>query len=76
MDFPGIDLPVVALDDLIIYKHVAWRPRDLEDVERLVAAHRGRLDAARITRTVADFSSLLDDPSRVDAWERIRRQPR
>jgi hypothetical protein len=48
-------------DDLIIYKLVASRPRDIEDVERLVAAHRDVVDIEHISRAVAEFSGLLDD---------------
>ncbi len=70
--FPGVDVPVVALDDLLIYKLVASRPRDLDDVERLFAAHRHAVDVDRVSRAIADFSALLDDTSRIDAWKRIR----
>ncbi len=74
MAFPGIDVPVVALDDLLIYKLVASRPRDLDDVERLFAAHRDAVDVDRVSRAIADFSRLLDDTSRIDTWKRIRGQ--
>jgi hypothetical protein len=72
MPFPGVDVPVVALDDLLVYKLVASRPRDIEDVERLFATHRDSVDAEHVSRLVAEFCGFLDDTSRTNTWDRIR----
>ena len=35
-EFAGVTVPIPRADDLVIYKLVAGRPRDHEDVERLL----------------------------------------
>lgn len=34
VDFGGVTIPVAQAEDLLVYKAVAWRDRDKEDVER------------------------------------------
>jgi Nucleotidyltransferase of unknown function (DUF6036) len=63
----GVDLDV----DLVIYKLVAARPRDLDDVERLLLLHGPSLDVERIVATVREFADALEDTGRVDALERL-----
>ncbi len=74
MDFAGARLPVIGLDDLIVYKLIGARPRDLDDVERLLDAHGQVIDRTRITRAVSAFCSLLEDTSRMDNWQRLQRR--
>jgi len=40
-------------EDLVIYKAIAWRPQDQQDVERLLALHGARMDLARLAGTWA-----------------------
>ncbi len=37
---PGVELPVPALDDLILTKRFGGRPKDLEDIRLLEALRR------------------------------------
>jgi hypothetical protein len=67
-------VPVVRPDDLVIYKVVAARPQDLDDVERLLMLHGSRLELRRIVETVTEFAAALDDPGRVDALQRLPRR--
>jgi hypothetical protein len=55
----------------VIYKLVAARPRDLDDVERLLLLHGASLDLRRIVATVREFAEALEDTGRLDALERL-----
>jgi hypothetical protein len=63
-EFAGATLPFVQPEDLVIYKLVAARPRDLEDAERLLVLHGTRMDLARVADTVDAFCDVLEDACR------------
>jgi hypothetical protein len=54
-------------EDLIIFKAVAHRPKDLLDIQALIETNPG-LDRERIERWVRDFAQLLEMP---ELWEDI-----
>jgi hypothetical protein len=56
----GVRLPVSRAEDLIIYKAIAWRPQDQQDVERLLALHARAIDLVRVRRHVAELSEALE----------------
>jgi hypothetical protein len=70
-DFAGASLPFVEPEDLLIYKLVAARPRDLEDAERLVVLHGERMDFARVANTIGAFCNVLEDTSRLDLLAKL-----
>jgi hypothetical protein len=73
----GARLPVARAEDLVIYKALAWRPQDQQDVERLLLLHGGEMDLARVRRVVGGLAEALDDPERPRALEvAIRRSLR
>jgi hypothetical protein len=63
LDLGGVEAPVATTDDLLIYKAIAWRPRDREDIERLMAAGHA-IDLARVQATVELLSDALEEPER------------
>jgi hypothetical protein len=67
----GIDVPIARAEDLVIYKSVAWRPQDQQDVERLLTLHGAEVDLRRIQRIVAEFAEALEDPDRVREVQRV-----
>lgn len=71
IDFGGPILPVARVEDLVVYKAVAWRERDRADIERLLAAHPGEVDVARVRSLVATFAALLDAPERVAEFDAL-----
>jgi hypothetical protein len=71
LDVSGIEMPVAAAEDLVIYKTIAWRDRDRADVERLLHAHPDRIDLSRVRRVIAEFAAALDEPERVEDLERL-----
>jgi len=60
----GIKVRLAQPDDLVIYKAAAWRPQDQQDVERLVALHRGTMNLPRVRRLVTEICNVLDEPDR------------
>jgi hypothetical protein len=73
MTIADIRLPVVRPEDLVIYKVVAWRPQDKQDVERLLAGHGDVIDLGRARRVLAEFASAIEEPERLDEFERVVR---
>jgi hypothetical protein len=51
-------------EDLVIHKMVAARPRDVDDVERVLARHGSTADLERIEAVVEEFARALDDRTR------------
>ncbi len=74
VDFGGAMLPVASVEDLVVYKAVAWRERDRSDIERLLGAHPDEVDLARVRSLVAEFAAMLDAPERVAEFEAILRR--
>jgi hypothetical protein len=66
----GLRLPLPTIEDLIIMKAVAHRPRDLEDI-RSLADTNPKLDLRRIRRWVREFSSVLEMPDVLHDLETI-----
>ncbi len=62
----GAALPVARPEDLVIYKAIAWRPQDQQDVERLLALHGDAMDLARVRARVGELSDALEVDRRSD----------
>ena len=73
-EFAGVVLPFVRPEDLLIYKIVAARTRDLEDAERLMLLHGSKMDLGRVTRLVDAFCDVLEDDSRRRQLSELRRR--
>jgi hypothetical protein len=56
----GVTVPVAAPEDLLVMKILAGRPKDLDDVAAIVAAHRDRLDLVGVRDTLRLFEEALD----------------
>jgi predicted nucleotidyltransferase len=59
---PGVALLTCSAEDLIVYKAVAARPRDIEDIKTVVSRQGRRLDAGRVRRWLRVFAELKEDP--------------
>ena len=70
----GIRVRVARAEDLVIYKSVAWRPQDQQDVERLLTLYGNELDLMRIRRVVGEFAEALDELERAGEVERLIRR--
>ena len=56
----GVRTSIALPEDLIIFKAVAWRPQDKQDVERLLALYGSRVDLDRIRRHVKELGEALE----------------
>lgn len=56
---------VARPEDLVIYKAVAWRPQDQQDIERLLTLYAPQMDLARVREIVRELAAALDDPHRM-----------
>lgn len=53
-------LPIASAEDLVIYKSLAWRPQDQQDVERLLALHGDAMNLERVRRRVRELGEALE----------------
>ena len=74
LDYAGVRLRVPRPEDLIIYKLVAARLRDLEDAEKLLLLHGPAVDVPRIRRIVQEFADALDDRTRPETLAQLLRR--
>lgn len=73
VDFGGVTIPVAQAEDLVIYKAVAWRDRDKEDIERLLLLYANEIDLDRVRDLVRQFADALDEPERISQFEALLR---
>lgn len=66
---PGVGLLTCSAEDLIVYKAVAGRPRDIGDIETVVRRQGRRLDVDRVRRWLRVFAELKEDPDLARAFE-------
>lgn len=65
----GKGVVTCSAEDLILYKLVAGRSRDLADIEGIARRQRERLDVDRIRRYAALFAELKEEPELAQPFE-------
>ncbi|HEY8485847.1 MAG TPA: nucleotidyltransferase [Limnochordales bacterium] len=77
VSFGGYPVRLIGVEDLIIHKCVAGRPRDLEDV-RSILARQSKVDLRYIRRWLDEFQQAVperDPRGRFEAtWREVRRR--
>ena len=66
----GAEFSLARAEDLVIMKALALRPRDVADIEAVVAANPG-IDLARVRAVVGEFAAILEEVDLVGELERI-----
>jgi len=69
------EIPVATPEDLLILKVIAGRPRDIVDMEGLLAANPG-IDRGRVRSATAMFAEVLEAPEILETLERLLEAPR
>lgn len=69
---PRIRLRICTAEDLIIYKLITTRGRDIEDVQNVMARQGNRLDDKYILNWLTQFEQALDDSTLVATYRRMR----
>lgn len=59
-DLEGRSIRIHAPEDIIVFKKIFDRPKDIEDIKAILLAQKGKLDLQRLR---SDASSLLTDES-------------
>ena len=66
----GVRLPFPSPEDLILFKVLAGRDKDMLDAIGVVRRHRDRLDIAYLETTLQPICELAEDQS---PWRRLQR---
>lgn len=66
-----VNFPVATVEDLVIYKAVAFRERDQRDIEEMLRLHGTAINRARVLAVVAQFAEALEAPERVAEVTRL-----
>ena len=69
--YAGVTIRVLRAEDLVIYKLVARRPRDITDAEELLALHQSRIDLVRVRKILAEFCATIEDDESLVILDRL-----
>lgn len=75
VDLGGIPVPVIHVEDLMIGKILAGRPKDIEDVNALWQLHGATADASRIRTVLTMLEEALSQSDLVPAFDAVVRRP-
>lgn len=76
VDLGGTTVPMIHLEDLIIAKILAARPKDVDDARSLWHVHGGGLNGSRIRGTLRLLEDALGQSDLVPVFESISQPPR
>ena len=66
----GINVRLPRVEDLLVMKAIARRPKDIEDLKGLLAAHPDA-DVARARRWVREFATAMSTPDMLQEFEAL-----
>jgi predicted nucleotidyltransferase len=73
---PGVRLRTCSAEDLIVYKAVAGRPRDVGDIQTVVARQVRHLDVDRVRTWLRFFAEVKEEPDLAGVFEDALRKAR
>ena len=76
-EIAGVTLRLPRVEDLLIMKAIAQRPKDLQDIEGLLNAHP-EADVTRVRQSVSEFATATGMGDMLDEFDRLlaRRKPK
>ena len=72
IDYAGVPIRIPRPGQLIVYKIIGGRPRDLDDAEKLWLLHRDELDVDAIRTVLEELSAALESTAPLDVLQRLR----
>jgi hypothetical protein len=69
-DIGGLRLRLPRVEDLVVMKAVARRPKDLQDIEGLLAAHP-QADVAAVRKWVGEFAAAMSMPDMLEDFDKL-----
>lgn len=66
--FGAAKAPMAQAEDLVVFKAIAARPKDIEDATALLVLYPA-IDRARVRRRVSQLAALAEDAAAIDALE-------
>jgi hypothetical protein len=66
----GVLLRLPRVEDLLVMKAIARRPKDLQDIQGLLAAHPDA-DVALVRKWVSEFAAALSTPDMLEEFDRL-----
>jgi hypothetical protein len=72
----GYPVAFAAVEDLIIRKIIANRPRDRDDIEQLLLRHGSRIDHVYVDSWLSQFEQVVDQPLRETFHDLVDRSRR
>jgi predicted nucleotidyltransferase len=70
----GVSVPICCAEDLVVYKAVASRARDLSDVRNTIETCRDKLDTDLIRRRLRWYRDATDEDTPLHNFERLWRR--
>jgi hypothetical protein len=67
--------PMARAEDLLVFKTMAARPKDIEDAAALILMHP-MVDLTRVRRRLAELAAIADEPALIDGLEQVIRHAR
>jgi hypothetical protein len=69
-DIGGLRIRLPRVEDLLIMKAVARRPKDLQDIEGLLAAHP-EADVATVRQWVSEFATAMSTSDMLEEFDKL-----
>jgi hypothetical protein len=69
LDIGGTIVPLLDIEDLLIAKVLAGRPKDIDDAQALWRVHGSRLDAGRIRSVLTELEEALSQSDLLPAFD-------
>ncbi len=73
VNYGSVRILVPCVTDLIVYKLLASRPRDLDDAQNLVVLHGSEVDFVRAHDAMAPLCAALEDPGPLETLGTLRK---
>lgn len=70
--YGSVVAPMASAEDLVIFKAMAARPKDIEDATALMLMHK-EIDVDRVRRHLAELAALADEPTLMSGLEAVIR---